>query len=52
MNKKDLTKEDLKNLSHDDLMRLGASLTIKHIADSLEIQKKGEKNEKPELLRE
>lgn len=36
MNKKDLTKEDLKNLSHDDLMRLGASLTIKHIADSLE----------------
>lgn len=36
MSNKELTKEDLKNLSHDDLMRLGASLTIKHLADSEE----------------
>ena len=36
MSKKELTKEDLKNLSHDDLIRLGASLTIKNLADSLE----------------
>ena len=36
MSKKDLAKEDLKNLSHDDLIRLGALLTIKHVADSLE----------------
>lgn len=36
MSNKELTKEDLKNLSHDDLVRLGASLTIKHLADSLE----------------
>ena len=36
MSNKELKKEDLKNLSHDDLMRLGATLTIKHLADSLE----------------
>lgn len=43
MRKKELTKEDLKNLSHDDLIRLGASLVIKHVADSLEFEsaKKG-----------
>jgi hypothetical protein len=36
MSNKELTKEDLKNLSHDELIRLGATLTIKHLADSLE----------------
>ena len=36
MNNKEFKKEDLKNLSHDDLIRLGASLTVKHVADSLE----------------
>ena len=36
MSIKELTKEDLKNLSHDDLIRLGATLAIKHLADSLE----------------
>lgn len=43
MSKKELTKEDLKNLSHDDLVRLGASLLIKYVADSLE------KNEEKEV---
>lgn len=36
MSKRKLTKEDLKNLSHDDLIRLGASLAIKHVTDSLD----------------
>lgn len=36
MSNKELTKEDLKNLSHDELIRLGASLVVKHLADSLE----------------
>ena len=36
MRNKELTKEDLKNLSHDDLIRLGASLVINHVVDSLE----------------
>lgn len=36
MSLNELTKVDLKNLSHDDLIRLGASLAIKHVADSLE----------------
>lgn len=36
MRNKELTKEDLKNLSHDDLIRLGSSLVINHVADSLE----------------
>ena len=36
MRKRELSKEDLKKLSHDDLIRLGASLLIKHVADSLE----------------
>jgi len=36
MSKKELSKEDLKNLSHDDLIILGASLLVKHVADSLE----------------
>ena len=36
MRNKELTKEDLKNLSHDDLIRLGASLVIKNMASSLE----------------
>lgn len=38
MDKKELSKEDLKNLSHDDLVKLGAILTIKHVADSLELE--------------
>ena len=47
MSIKELTKEDFKNLSHDDLIRLGATLAIKHLADSLEkrIQRKRKKNE-------
>ena len=36
MRNKELTKEDLKNLSHDDLIRLGTALVINHVADSLE----------------
>ncbi|MBX9096399.1 hypothetical protein [Streptococcus gordonii] len=43
MSNEELTKEDLKNLSHDDLIILGASLLIKHAADSLE------KNEEKEV---
>ena len=42
MSKKELTKEDLKNLSHDDLIRLGESLLVRHVADSLEIAEKKE----------
>lgn len=38
MSRKELIKEDLKYLSHDDLIRLGASLAIKHVADSLELE--------------
>nr|DAS22425.1 MAG TPA: hypothetical protein [Caudoviricetes sp.] len=40
------TKEDLKKLSHDDLIRLGASLAIKHVADSLEKNEDTKKEEK------
>jgi hypothetical protein len=36
MSNKELKKEDLKHLSHDDLIRLGASLVIGHLADSVE----------------
>lgn len=36
MSIKELKKEDLKNLSHDDLIRLGASLVVRHVADGLE----------------
>ena len=46
MSNKELTKEDLKNLSHNDLIRLGASLTIKHLADSLEKNEDTKKEEK------
>ncbi len=46
MSDKELTKGDLKNLSHDDLIRLGASLTIKHLADSLEKSEDTKKEEK------
>lgn len=45
MSKKE-TKEDLKNLSHDDLVRLGASLVVKHLADSLEKNEDTKKEEK------
>ena len=38
MSRKELIKGDLKYLSHDDLIRLGASLAIKHVADSLELE--------------
>lgn len=38
MSRKELIKEDLKYLSHDDLIRLGASLAIKHAVDSLELE--------------
>ena len=40
-----ITKEDLKNLSHDDLIRLGTSLAIKHVADSLEKNEDTKKEE-------
>lgn len=46
MSIKELTKEDLKNLSHDDLIRLGTSLAIKHVADSLEKNEDTKKEEK------
>ena len=46
MRNKELTKENLKNLSHDDLIRLGASLSIKHVADSLEKNEDTKKEEK------
>lgn len=44
--KKELSKEDLKNLSHDDLVKLGAMLTIKHVADSLELESAKKEEEK------
>ena len=40
MSRKELMKEDLKYLSHDDLIRLGASLAIKHVAEKNECTKK------------
>lgn len=46
MSVKELTKEDLKNLSHDDLIRLGASLAIKHVADSLKKNEDTKKEKK------
>lgn len=36
MSKKLLKKEHLKNLSHDDLIRLGAATIVGHLADNLE----------------
>lgn len=36
MSKKLLKKEHLKNLSHDDLIRLGAATIVGHLADGLE----------------
>lgn len=36
MSKKLLKKESLKNLSHDDLIKLGAAIVIGHLADDLE----------------
>ena len=36
MKLEELTKEDLKNLSQEDILLLGASLVVKHVADSLE----------------
>ena len=41
-----ITKEDLKNFSHDDLIRLGASLAIKHVVDSLEKNEDTKKEKK------
>lgn len=46
MSNKELTKEDLKNLSHDDLIRLGALLAIKHVVDSLEKNEDTKKEKK------
>ena len=46
MSNKELTKEDLKNLSHDDLIRFGASLAIKHVVDSLEKNEDTKKEKK------
>ena len=36
MKLEELTKEDFKNLSQEDILLLGASLVVKHVADSLE----------------
>lgn len=36
MSKKLLKKENLKNLSHDDLVKLGAALVVGHLANDLE----------------
>lgn len=36
MSKKLLKKEDLKKLSHDDLIKLGAALVVGHLANDLE----------------
>lgn len=36
MSKKLLKKEHLKNLSHDDLIRLGEAIIAGHLADDLE----------------
>lgn len=43
MSKKLLKKEHLKNLSHDDLMKLGAAKIVGHLADNFEASEfKGE----------
>lgn len=43
MSKKLLKKENLKNLSHDDLIKLGAAIVVGHLADDLEASEpKGE----------
>lgn len=44
MTNKKLTKDEVKNLSHKDLMTLGASLVVKHLADSLEKEEENENN--------
>lgn len=44
MNSKKLAKDEVKNLSHEDLMTLGASLVVKHLADSLEKEEENENN--------
>ena len=44
MTNKKLTKDEVKNLSHEDLMALGASLVVKHLADSLEKEEENENN--------
>lgn len=44
MNSKKLTKDEVKNLSQEDLMTLGASLVVKHLADSLEKEEENENN--------
>lgn len=36
MSKKLLKKEDLKNLPHDDLIKLGAATIVGHLANDLE----------------
>lgn len=36
MSKKLLKKDHLKNLSHDDLIRLGAAIIVGHLANDLE----------------
>ena len=36
MSKKLLKKENLKKLSHDDLVKLGAALVVGHLANDLE----------------
>lgn len=45
MSSKELTKDELKKkLSYEDLMRLGGSLVVKHLADSLEKEEENENN--------
>lgn len=44
MSKKLLKKENLKNLSHDDLIKLGAATIIGHLADDLEKEREDEQS--------
>lgn len=36
MSKKLLKKENLKHLSHEDLIKLGAAIVVGHLADDME----------------
>ena len=45
MSLEEVTKVDLKTLSYDDLIKLGETLIIKHVADSLEKNEDTKKEE-------
>lgn len=42
MSKKLLKKENLKHLSHEDLIKLGAATIVGHLADDLEKEERDE----------